>query len=183
MATVEKSTLEQFEEIINLPENSDKTFELMDGEILEKMPNSAYNSEIAMNIGFFIKSYLLVNNKKGHVSGEGGGYHVGKDVYAPDIAYTSFERQPQLDQSGFNRLSPELAVEVVSPSDKQQEIVTKVGNYIAAGVVVWVVYPQSKEVAVHVSGQFVQTLGLEDTLQGGDLLPGFQLPIKQIFPD
>ena len=79
-------------------------------------------------------------------------------------------------------MPPDLAVEVVSPSDEPRQRSIKITNYLAAGTVVWMVYPLARELEVHAQGQRVRIYGVEDTLEGGDLLPGFEMAIKDIFP-
>jgi Uma2 family endonuclease len=174
-------TVEDFDEFVNQPENADKLFEYIGGEIFE-VPSNPYVSKIAARILTFIGMYLLENDI-GHVTGEQGGYQVSGERYAPDVAYISYERQPELAKSGYNPNPPELAVEVVS-SDSATEnatLTTKLGNYLAAGTVVWIVRPERESVEVHQPGQPVQTLREKDTLSGGAVLPGFKLALNQVF--
>ena len=82
----------------------------------------------------------------------------------------------------FWQLPPDLAVEVVSPNDRPQEIADKVDLYLTHGVpLVWVAYPRSRQVVVHRPGQEPLILSEGDTLDGGDVLPGFQLPVAEVF--
>ncbi len=83
-------------------------------------------------------------------------------------------------REGYNPEAPDLAVEVIS--DTMPKILRKVGNYLAAGTTVWVVYPESQTVEIFATGQPVKVLGINDTLEDGRLFPGFQLPVKEIFP-
>jgi Uma2 family endonuclease len=109
---------------------------------------------------------------------------VAGERYAPDVAYISYERQPQLAQSGYNPNPPELAVEVISDESNARELDTlmlKISNYMAAGTVVWVVYPVSQVIRVHVHGQPVRIISKVGTLDGGDMLPGFSLAVSEIF--
>ena len=172
-------TVEEFERFVELPENNDRLFEFIGGDIYE-VPSNPYSSKIAaliiIAIGIFLRDHDL-----GHITTEEGGYVVSGERYAPDVAFISKARQPELPRQGYNPLPPDLAVEVVSPSDSPQKVTTKVGNYLAAGTVVWVVYPQSKQVAIHVSGQPVKTLDEKGILDGGNVLPGFKMAVKDIF--
>lgn len=174
-------TVEDFDRIAALPENADKLLEFIGGEIIE-VPSNAYSSEIAAHILIMVGLYVKTN-KLGHITGEQGGYMVSGERYAPDVAYLAKSRQAQLAKEGYNPTPPDLAVEVVSPSDSSKLITVKVGNYLAAGTVVWVVYPEIKEVAVYVPGQPVKIITADGTLDGSPVLPGFTLPMKEIFPD
>ena len=92
-----------------------------------------------------------------------------------------YERQPELADTTYNPNPPDLAVEVVSPSDRESTLRIKVTNYLAAGTVVWVVLPQTRKVEVYVPRQPVTLLDETGTIDGGDILPGFKLVIKDIF--
>ncbi len=80
---------------------------------------------------------------------------VSGERYAPDVAYISKKRQPELARVGYNPNPPELAVEVDFPSiyKSQEDLRIKVANYIAAGTLVWVVRPDTKMVEVYAPGQ------------------------------
>ncbi len=180
LVDTKRITVEEFDAWVNLPENADNRLEFVGGQIVET-PVNAYLSELAGNVAFFIKLHLYQNQLKGHITGADGGYQVAGERYAPDVAYLSEERQPELDKQGYNSVPPELAVEVISPTDKETPLRIKIINYLAVGTVVWVVDPEQKTVEVYVSGQPVQVIHEDGTLDGGTVLPGFQLAVKQIF--
>ena len=177
-------TLAEFERYIALPENTDRLFELINGEIIEKVPSNPNASEIAQLIAFFIRLFLRHHNIAGHVTDGQGGYMVAGQPYAPDVAYISTDRQPELARKGYNPLPPELAVEVESPSTvtSERRLRTKLYYYHAAGTLVWVVYPETREIEIHAPGKAPQTLREGEILTGGDVLPGFELPVGDIFP-
>src|SRR6185369_11531255 len=135
-----------FDEFIEMPENRDLRFEFIDGEIIE-LPSNPYSSEVAMNSAFFLKQYGRQHN--GHVTGEGAGYMVAGARLSADVAYVSKARQPELAQRGYNPIPPDLAVEVVSPTDKPKDIQRKLQLYAEAGVLVWMIYPKRKQIEVH----------------------------------
>ena len=175
-------TVEEFDEFVNLSENADKLFEFIGGEIFE-VPSNPYSSAISINVAFYLKSYLMQNNLEGYITGEQGGYMVSGERYAPDVAFISWESQSELPARGYNPNPPDLAVEVVSPSDDTDPPLSiKIGNYLAAGTIVWVVYPDKKEVTVYVPGEPVKVLKEDDMLDGGVVLPGFQIVVKDFFP-
>lgn len=174
-------TVSEFEALTHLPENADLRFELIDGEIIE-VPSNPYSSAISaliiIALGIFLKGKDL-----GYVTGEQGGYMVAGARLAPDVAYISKKRQKALVREGYNPIAPDLAVEVVSPSDDPEVLEAKLKKYAEAGVLVWVVYPDRQEVNVHAPGQAVETLGIDDTLSGETILLGFELPVREIFPE
>jgi hypothetical protein len=93
-------TLEGFEHFINLPENSEKLFEYLGGEMIE-VPSNAYFSNLAvrviLHLGPFVEEHEL-----GHVTTEQGGYMVNGQRFAPDVAFISYKCQPELAHVGYN---------------------------------------------------------------------------------
>ncbi|HEX3053443.1 MAG TPA: Uma2 family endonuclease, partial [Aggregatilineaceae bacterium] len=150
-------------------------------EIVEVVSNN-YSSKIAMRIG--ARLVLFVEEKGlGHVTGADGGYKVLGERYIPDVAFISKKRQPESSHEVYNPNAPDLVVEVLSPTDKPDDVMLKIYNYILAGVVVWKINPEAKTVEVYIPGKKAQRLRVNDTLDGGDVLPGFQVAVKDIFPD
>jgi Uma2 family endonuclease len=176
-------TAAAFDEFALLPENADKILEFIAGEIIE-VPSNAHASKIAALIAYFINAFVFPR-KLGHVTGEAGGYQIMGERYAPDVAFVSNVRQAELDKSGYNHLPPDLVVEVDFPTaaESSRTLRVKTSNYLAAGCVVWLVFPETKEVEVHMPNGPVQVLGIDDTLDGGAVLPGFSLTIKDIFAE
>jgi Uma2 family endonuclease len=174
-------TLEEFERFIYLPENVDREFEYIGGEIVEVVSNS-YSSEIAANILAEIKFHAK-KHKAGRVTGADGGYIIAGERYIPDVAFISFEKQPQPSRAAYNPTPPDLAVEVLSPTDDDRQMRIKVTNYLSEGTVVWVVNPDERSLEIHQTGKSVTVLDETQTLEGGDVLPGFRLPLAEIFPE
>jgi Uma2 family endonuclease len=179
----QRLTLQEFETFINQPDNSDKIFEFIDGEIIE-VPSNPYASKIAAKILTYIGMYLIENDI-GHVTGVDGGYMVGGECYAPDVAYISYDRQEELAQKGYNPNPPELAVEVISDptnSEEQRKLRLKLSSYLATGMTVWVVNSQDRRVEIHRVGEISQELDEAGILTIDDILPQFRLAVKDIFP-
>ena len=173
-------TAAEFEAWALREENAERRLEFVAGEVVPVVSNN-YASAVAAQISGFLFMYLR-EHPIGYLTGADGGYRVGEDRYIPDVAYISKQRQPQPSQEAYNPQPPDLAVEVLSPSDDLHVLRRKVTNYLAAGVTVWLVLPEERAVEVYVPGQSVQQLGEKDTLRGGELLPDFTLPVKDIFP-
>jgi Uma2 family endonuclease len=176
-------TAEEFDEFILQPDVEERIFELIAGEIVE-VPSNPFASAIAGTILFFIKLFIRQNNIAGYVTGADGGYWVAGERYAPDVAYISKARQPELAQKGYTPNSPELAVEVISDENSAAELRDlrrKITNCLSEKTVVWVVYPISQIIEIHAPGQAVQIINNNGTLEGGDVLPGFKLGVQDIF--
>ena len=173
-------TVEKFDDFVELPDNKDKLFEYIGGEVVE-VPSNPYSSKIAATLLIEIGIYLKTNNL-GHLTGEAGGYMVSGERYAPDVAFISFVKQKELARTGYNPNPPDLAVEVVSPTDSEKKLSIKISNYLADQTPVVVIYPDEQEIAVHKPGEPVIILGIEDTLSVESVLPNFKVAIKNIFP-
>jgi Uma2 family endonuclease len=180
VSLVDAFTVEDFDQFIQLPENADKIFEFIRGELFE-VPSNPYSSKISQTIAGEIYIYLK-GKDLGHLTGEAGGYRVFAERYAPDVAFLA--KGKPLAQSGYNLVAPDLAVEVDFPSTTESltNLRTKIANYLAAGTVLSLVLPETKTVEVYVPGEPVKPLGIDDTLDGGAVLPGFKLAVKEIFP-
>jgi Uma2 family endonuclease len=175
-------TVEEFEAYVLLPENAERTFEYIGGEIVE-VPSNPYASNVASRINRRVGNFVE-DRDLGYVTDGQGGYIVFGERYAPDVAFISKSKQPQLAKEGYNPHPPDLAVEVDFPStyESQKKLRVKIANYLAAGTLVWVVLPEDKVVEVYAPGQPMKLVTLDGELDGGDVLPGFGLPVKDIFP-
>jgi Uma2 family endonuclease len=173
-------TPEEFDVFAELPENADKVLEFIHWEIIEKVPSNAYSSKISarviIRLGGFVEEHDL-----GHVTGEAGGYQIGDDRYVPDVAFVAKAKQAELDKRGYNHIAPDLVVEVISPSDKPKQVADKIAAYLAAGITVWALYPETKTAQVHRPNQAMLTLDEDGSLSAEDILPGFQLSLKDVF--
>lgn len=165
----------------------DVLYEVVDGQIVEKNVG-AREIEIAsmldQALGMFAKPRRL-------------GRVVAEMIFRidparnlqrrPDVAFISDQRWPfrrRAPDTPVWDIVPDLAIEVVSPSNSADAVLAKVREYFDAGVrQVWVVFPKGREVYVYSSTKQIQVLQIGDELDGGDLLPGFRLPLTAIFED
>jgi Uma2 family endonuclease len=175
----QRITVEQFMRFIALPQNADRLFEYVGGEIAEVVTNYRASLIAARILGRMIA--FVESKGLGYVSGEAGGYVVGEHRYLPDVAFISKTRQPEPPDVAYNPNPPDLAVEVLSPTDKPGRVRTKIANYLLAETVVWVVDPEAQEIEVYTPGKAPVTLGVDDSVYGGDVLPGFTLLVKDVF--
>lgn len=174
-----RMTIEEFDRFIALPENADRSFEYIGGEAVEVVSNQR-SSAIAHRLGGRMEMYLL-QNKIGFLTGADGGYMIAGERYIPDVAFVSYQRQSEPSEEAYSTLSPDLAVEVLSPSNSEKDMRVKVANFLSVGTVVWVVDPDWKVVEVYVPGRSVKKVRIEGILDGGDVLPGFTLAVKDLF--
>ena len=173
-------SIEEFEKIAALPENRDKHLEYIGGQIVEVVSNSL-SSQIAIRMAAKISVHVETNDL-GYVTGADGGYRVSGGDYMPDVGFISKVRHPKRPRDTWVPLAPDLAVEVISPTDRARDIADKVANYINAGTLVWYFYPDEQEIKVYEPGKPARTLGINDALDGGKVLPGFKVALKDIFP-
>jgi Uma2 family endonuclease len=178
-------TADDLWEITQRGENADKHFELVEGVIFEVSPSSAISSIIAIELAVFLRNYVKAHDL-GFISGSDGTYNLGSgNVFAPDVAFVQKARLPQIPERFFP-IPPDLTIEVLSATGSARATQRKAAKYLAAGTqAVWIVDPMSKEVdicrATDQGKMLIRTLTTEDTLDGGEVLPGFTLPVKAIF--
>jgi Uma2 family endonuclease len=170
------------EEFAALPDDG-RFYELVDGRMIEVTPVDPGHSFISARIARLLDSFVD-DSGSGRVSVEQAGYVLSTDppvVRAPDVA---FIRSDRLDRrvGAFIEGAPDLVVEVMSPSDSAVELSEKIDAYFAAGArLLWVVYPRQRRIAVYSSPLRSQIVTEADTLDGGDVLPGFRIPVRKIF--
>lgn len=184
MAIQEKRyTADEFWELSpRLP--ADKRYELVRGELVEMSPSG----EIATTLGVRIAALLFQHvdaNDLGEVMGADGGFILSTApdiVRAPDVAFIAQARLTGPSTPKFFPGAADLAVEVISPGDSLREVEDKVREHLEAGTrLVWAVCFASRTVAVYRPGQEKQVLGLDNVLNGEDVVPGYTLPVREIF--
>lgn len=161
---------------------ADTRHELVKGIPVEMPPVSSEHANITGFLVEFLAPYVRKHDL-GRVKIEAGYQLAGDTLRGPDVSFVSRERERHItDPEKYVPFAPDLAVEVVSPSESAATIQAKVGDYIRAGVrLVWVIYPDLKEIVVHYPDRTAQILTAEDTLTGGEVIPGFEVPVKVVF--
>lgn len=167
----------------HLPENRMQRA-LVRGEVVETVPPGGRHGVIAAIVCGLLRLWAR-GGPRGAVGVE-SGFVLGRNpdtVRAPDVFYVRPERIPPGGiPDAFWELAPDLAVEIVSPSETAEEVREKVGDYLAAGTpVVWVIYPRAQEVVVHSPDGLARTFGIRDTLGAPEVLPGFSCPVGELF--
>ena len=159
--------------------------ELIRGVLCEKMGVGEEHAEIAGLLSHFLISFVRPRRLgKVLVSDPGVRLERSPDtVREPDIAFISAEKRPRgIRNTGYVEVIPDLVVEVVSPNDRLVEVNDKARMWLNYGVsLVWIVYPDTRDVEVHTIDSLVAILGEDDALDGGSVLPGFTCPVGDIF--
>lgn len=182
MATTQPFTVD---ELMHLPDDGYQ-HEIVHGELVNMPPAGEEHGDISQAINHRLLNWEEGRNR-GKVTVPDTGFVVTSDsrnVYMPDVAYIRLERlPPDRDRTKFIGTHPDVAVEIVSPSDRVIEVVRKVRTYLDAGVsMVLLVDPQSRSIDVHSPDRAVITLTDDDEFDGGDVLPGFSFRVGDIFP-
>ncbi len=166
--------------------DDENRYELVQGDLLMMSPASPVQGRFAVRLIQAIASHVD-EHYLGEVYTCEPGFVLQPEpdavIRVPDVAFVRTERiPPPEEQAGFWNLAPDLAVEVISPSETAAEIQAKVRDYLAAGTaLIWLVYPQTQTVVEYRSLREIVQYGLDDTLEGGDVLPGFRYPLSRLF--
>lgn len=170
-------------DLLRIIDSEDRICELVDGVLVEK-PMGYFESQLAMLLGYFIRSYLEEHDL-GIVLGEAGTLRILADqIRVPDVAFISWRHFPGrvLPAEPVPAIAPDLAIEVLSKSNTKREMERKLDDYFAAGVeLVWFIDPTLRVAEVYESRNERRIVLLDDSLSGGKILPGFELPLKQLF--
>jgi Uma2 family endonuclease len=157
--------------------------ELVDGVLVEKAMGY-YESWLAVVLLGVLARYMEEHDL-GIVLGEAGALKLAPElVRIPDVSFLSWDRFPnrELLPEPIPALAPDLAVEVWSRSNTEAEMERKLEEYFTAGArLVWYVYPETRSAKVYTSAQQFRVLHEDDVLDGGDVLPGFRLTIRDWF--
>jgi len=177
---------EEFWEIQHHPDFAGQTLELAEG-VLVAMSRPGMEHGLTVVSVVIPFSQYVEQHDLGYVTVE-SGYVLFKNpggndtVRGPDAAFVSKARAPEGFAEGYAPFAPDLAVEVVSPGDLVFEVEAKVDEYLRAGTkIVWVISPRSKTVTVYTQTD-VSIVSSSGVLDGGEVLPGFRLPVAAIFP-
>ena len=181
VAPRERVTVEEFQRIIEQAEKTDRPLELINGEIIEKMPTQLH-ALIVYHFIIALHAYLQ-DHPIAWVFPE-ARYELPDDPdssFIPDISVVLREGRTPTTENAAPYM-PELAIEIQSPKQSDKFMVDKGKMYLAKGAkLVWIVYPRQQLVEVLTPSER-HLLTINDTLTGGDVLPGFSVPIREIFP-
>ena len=169
-----KMTLEEF------LESDLEGYEYIEGELVPMPPTSLEHGDVSMSLISLLNMYVR-ENQLGRVYMSDTGFRVGERVLMPDVAFISTDQLP-VDRSKASPVPPNLAVEVVSPTDKLYQVEEKAFAYLEAGTqLVWVIKPRSKTVTVYRSEIDITVLTRNGTLSGEEVVKGFSCQVAELF--
>jgi Uma2 family endonuclease len=162
-----------------------RRYELVRGELIDGSPSAFGPSAIVGRIMAILGPFVL-QNRLGEIGSAEGGFQLDREpdtVRAPDVWCVRADRLPaEQAATTYFQGAPDLAIEVLSPSDRFVDVMAKVRDYLAAGCpLVWVLDPIGRSAAVFGAGNVAILLGEDGVLDGGAALPGFSLPLPNIF--
>ena len=170
------------EELLAMPRG--EPCELIAGEIVMMTPPGCEHGDIVGTIVTLLRTHAA-KSRLGKVFAE-VGFVIARDpdtVRAPDVAFVRRDRQPKEPRKYFPG-APDLAVEVISPTDRIGDVEDKAQQWVNAGTpLVWVVWPTTRSVTVHRPGQAPRILHEQDAITGEEVLPGFQCRVADFFED
>jgi Uma2 family endonuclease len=172
------------DDLLHMPDDGFR-YELINGELHQMAPAGFEHGSVTMSVGGSLHQYVRTH-RMGTVTTAETGFRLASDpdtVRAPDTAFIKRERvEAAGDVKGYWPGAPDLVVEVISPNDLYTEVEEKVADWLQAGTrMVIVVNPRRRSVKVHRSANEVQVLGENDVLDGTDVVPGWTLPVRDIF--
>lgn len=171
------------EDVLRLYENENRLYELVDGTLLEKTVGT-YESYLALVIARHLSNFVAEKNL-GIVLGADGMLRIAPSlIRIPDVSFIEWDRLPdrRVPRDPIAAITPNLAVEVISRSNTQQEMDRKLQEYLSAGVqLIWYVYPESRSVHVFEGDVNVQIVSITGSIVGRKSLTGFKLPLASLF--
>lgn len=174
------------QDVIEQSEHENLLYELVDGTLMEKTMG-LYESYVAIYLAELLGSYVR-KHRLGIVLGADALMRLAPGlIRIPDVSFVSWNRLPdrRVPREPVADLSPDLAVEIISKHNTRQEMERKLQDYFAAGVrLVWYVYHMPRrEVRVYVGPQEFSVVREDEMLDGGDVLPGFQVALSDLFAE
>ncbi len=173
------------EELLVIPRD-DGRFELVEGELIELSPPPGIQHGFIAGKAFSVLDRFVTPRGLGIVLAAETGFQISSKpdtVRAPDAAFVAASRLPKGGlPTGYLRLAPDIAVEVVSPSDTASYVQQKVCTWLEAGCrLVWILYPESRSMAVFRSMKDSRILGPDDVLDAVPVLDGFSTSVSKLF--
>ena len=173
------------DELLHMPDDGFR-YELVRGELRRMNPAGNVHGRIAVRITWRLARHVE-ENRLGIVYAAETGFRLSSNpdtVRAPDVAFVSRARIEAIGEiEGFWPEAPDLAVEVISPGDAYADVEEKVFDWLDAGtkMVVVVINPRQRSATVYKSPTDIAALAEADVLNGGDVVPGFELAVREIF--
>lgn len=172
-------------DVLDLIDHQDRICELVDGVLVEK--TMGYTESVLASVINRLLGEHVSKHKLGVVSGEAGTLRIlPQQIRIPDVTFVSWGRFPggKLPKTPIPAVAPDLAVEVISKHNSEGEMRRKLQDYFTAGVrLVWYVDPRTRTAAVYTSPEQCTMIDENGVLTGGDVLPGFELSLRELFAE
>jgi Uma2 family endonuclease len=177
-------TADEFWEFVHRPENLDRDFELIRGEVVEVSRPTKPHGPVAALVAFELQLYVRAT-RKGYVVTNDSGIALGEDpdsVLGPDVAYFTDANKIDDLHPKWGDVPPVLAVEVSSPNDRPGRMNAKIQEYLTNGVkMVWQADYEERNVTVHRPNRSMEVIRGDGELTGGDDLPGLVIKVANLF--
>jgi Uma2 family endonuclease len=170
-------------DLLEAEARSDRICELIDGTLVEKIMAS-YESMLAAALIHFIYLYLDTNDLGTVAAGDGLLKILPGQIRAPDVSFIRWERLPgrRSPKPAIYAVAPDLAVEILSKGNTAREMKRKLRDYFQAGVtLVWYIKPKTRTARIYTAQHKWAEIDSDGSLEGGEVLPGFVLPLAQLF--
>lgn len=171
------------DELLAMPEHGAQRYELVDGELITMSPSGAKHSKIGARILQDLGTYVR-QHRLGGTYGADGGFLIRRNpdsVLCPDASFVRRERDVDVDE--YFPGHPDLAVEVISPNDRYMDVEAKVARYLDAGTSMVIVVNPRNETAKIATPHGSTVVNIDGALTGGDVVPGWSLPLRELFED
>ena len=171
------------EELLALPDDGAHTYELVRGELVTMSPAGGDHGDISMEIGSRLREFVRTH-RLGKVYSSDTGFVIARNpdtVRQPDVSFVAAHRV--VKTSKYVPVAPDLVVEVISPNDAYSDVEEKVGEYLAAGTRMVIVVDPRRQTATVNTPAGTSKLTINDTLNGADVVPGWSLPLRDLFED
>lgn len=171
-------------DVLRILDRTNRLFELVDGTLVEKVMG-AKESFIAIELAILMGIYQRAHGDRGMILGSDGTLRIMPGmVRIPDVSFTFWDRLPgrRVPVEPIPPIAPDLAVEVLSPGNTTGEMNRKLREYFLSGVrEVWFIDPDARTARLYRGPEQVERVEPDGEIDGGELLPGFRLPLADLF--
>ena len=170
------------QDLADMPDDG-KIYELHNGVLIEVAGSNLRQSQLAAWLIYLLFNFIEQHGLGGAVTGADGTAQLNDyNTRIPDVGYISAERLKTQDKNGYIQGAPDLAIEVVSPSNSNLEMQQRAGEYLSAKArLVWIVNPMTRTIDVYRPGGTRTVFSGDDVLDGSDVLPGLGLSLREVF--
>ncbi len=183
-ATAKLMTAEEFGDWIHQPENTNKWWELVRGEVTELPPPTKPHGVLTANTTRMLGNYTF-QRRKGYITSNDTGVILEREpdtVRGPDVAYYEDAKTFREVHPKYGEVLPRLAVEILSPNDRASQVMRKITDYLRARVsLVWVLDPESETLTVYRPDQAPRVIQKDEEVTGEDVLPGLACKVADFF--